>query len=446
MRIAFVSVVSLFFLGTLLALAQDAADCAARLEALYSNALAACGDKPGGYFCNGGLAPIAEPVGPVSNSLAVQGASVDVAVVDSIQPPGLHADGGGIVWMRAINPELNGLLLGDVTLRDHTQSNLSWQNLTIETGINAPTCNGTPANSAALQNHTPGISATFTLNGVALLLDGTVLVQTEGSQTVFVQVEGTLQASLNGQIVYALAGQQIAVPYTDPTTPSGAISQPQPFDAIRVNAFPVGLLDRVVLMPQSGYVVTDRNVNLRSGPSLGYDIMLEVPRGQVLSLLGRNPAGDWYHVRLPAGVSGWMFGELLQRYHGEITAVYSNTPSPRLIVAQEASTDKGLTLNAVVMRVQPFASEPAILAVQAGQEITLLAKSPYNAWVKVDAAGTIGWIPLVTVETDANLDALSLDYTVQSPEPTRPPAPPTATRIPGSFGGAFPDPNCGPDC
>ncbi len=442
MRIVFVSVVSLFFLGALLA--QDITNCATRLEALYSSALAACNNKPGGYFCNGGLAPLAEPVGPVSNSLAVQGASVDVAVVDSIHPPSLHTDGGGIVWMRSINPELNILLLGDVILQDQTNNNLSWQTFTIETGTNTSTCNGAPANSAVLQNQTPGIPAEFTVNGVSLSLDGTILVQTDEAQTVFVQVEGTLQASLNGQTVYLISGQQITVPLT--ATPTAVISQPAPFDPIRVNAFPVRLLDRFVMMPQSGYVITDRNVNLRSGPSLGYDIMLEVPQGQLLSVLGRNPTGDWYHVRLPAGVSGWMFGELLQRQHGEISAVYSQTPPPQIILAQETTISQGLTLSAVVMRVQPFASEPAILAVQAGQQVTLLAKSPYNAWVKVDAAGTIGWIPLVTVETDANLDTLSLDHTVQSSELTHPPAPPTATLIPGAWGGAFPDPNCGSNC
>jgi hypothetical protein len=67
--------------------------------------------------------------------------------------------------------------------------------------------------------------------------------------------------------------------------------------------------------------------------------------------------------------------------------------------------------------------------------VTLLARSPYSPWVKVESAGMIGWLALVTLQTQSVIEALPIDYDV--------PPPPVPTRIPGSFGNAFPDPNAG---
>jgi hypothetical protein len=55
-----------------------------------------------------------------------------------------------------------------------------------------------------------------------------------------------------------------------------------------------------------------------------------------------------------------------------------------------------------------------------------------NDWIKVNAGGTIGWLSLLTLDTQAYIDALPVDYNA--------PAMPTATPIPGSCGHAFPDP------
>ncbi|HEX2905922.1 MAG TPA: hypothetical protein VHO69_03630 [Phototrophicaceae bacterium] len=47
----------------------------------------------------------------------------------------------------------------------------------------------------------------------------------------------------------------------------------------------------------------------------------------------------------------------------------------------------------------------------------------------------IGWLSLVALETQAIIESLPIDYDV--------PTPPPPTRVPGSFGNAFPDPNKG---
>ena len=68
----------------------------------------------------------------------------------------------------------------------------------------------------------------------------------------------------------------------------------------------------------------------------------------------------------------------------------------------------------------------------------LLARSPYSPWVKVQADDDIGWMALFTLETEAVISSLPVDYDV--------PLPPRATSTPSfSYGGghAHPDPEGG---
>ncbi|MBK8025030.1 MAG: hypothetical protein IPK19_27380 [Chloroflexi bacterium] len=74
-----------------------------------------------------------------------------------------------------------------------------------------------------------------------------------------------------------------------------------------------------------------------------------------------------------------------------------------------------------------------------GTLVDLVARSPYDGeWLKVNAGGTTGWMSLLTLDTQAFLEALPIDWNAPVP-----PAPPTATPVPGSFGNAFPDPEGG---
>ena len=72
-------------------------------------------------------------------------------------------------------------------------------------------------------------------------------------------------------------------------------------------------------------------------------------------------------------------------------------------------------------------------ALNGGTTVRLLARSPYSPWVKVEVNGITGWLALVVLDTRAYLDAIPVDFSA--------PPQPTPTRIPGSFGNAFPDPN-----
>jgi uncharacterized protein YgiM (DUF1202 family) len=53
--------------------------------------------------------------------------------------------------------------------------------------------------------------------------------------------------------------------------------------------------------------VGDQLTNLRNGPAVGFPILVEVPAGTPLEVLGKSADQEWIKVRTPEGLEGWMF-------------------------------------------------------------------------------------------------------------------------------------------
>lgn len=432
-----VSIGAICLLGAMWVAAQDTATCAPTVEAIWTTASDVCIAGPVGYACNGGAAPQVEPAGPVSNALAAVGALVEVGVMDSIRTQAVsEVTGAGIVWMRHSAPiQFTGLLVGDVIVRDATPPDFpAWQSMIVQTGTEISSCPVVPRSSFVAQ--TPFNQPTnIAINGVSLTLNGTVLVQTVGNQTVFAMLSGIATVFAVGQEEVLRPGQEILVDYSagDFTFPIAPPSPPLPLDQALASHFPVALLDRPIILPQPGYVQTDGAVNLRVAPNTDAGVIVQVPAGQVLSVLGRNAGGDWYHVRLDSGETGWMFASLLVQNVGNIQAIYDATPLPPQRYGELGRTATVLAPAGVNMRQAPDVMFGLVMTIPDGAVVNLLARSPYSPWVKVDFNGIVGWLALISLQTQAVIEALPVDYDV--------PPPPEPTRVPGSFGNAFPDPN-----
>lgn len=424
-----------------------AAECGVSVSQFWLTASDACVGKPFGYVCNGGVSPAVEPAGTVSSSLASVGALVEIGVVDSIRTASLAplGDTGGIAWVRVAAEDsplrFSGVLLGEVQIRDITPPNFpAWQSFVVETIDPAERCELSPHSSLVIQS-LPGQSSRVVVNGMSLEVNGTTVIQTENNQTHFMAISGSLALLSAGSRTDLYAGQEIPVvyapgSYADPISVPGI---PDAFRQERVENLPVVLLDFPVQVPQSGVVTTLGAVNLRTEPNLDAAVILQAPGGERLTVLGRNPSSDWYHVQLADGQTGWMFTELLGgNVGGEIENVYTETPQPLQRMGELGQVAQVIAPNGVTMRNAPDISFGSIGSVAFGQKVNLLNRSPYSPWIKVDSNGSIGWVPLIAMETRAIIDALPIDYNV--------PPPPEPTRIPGSFGNAFPDPNCYPDC
>lgn len=445
LSVIFLGAASIFLLGTLLVTAQDntpVADVACRpaLTSLWSAASEACLGKPTGYICNGGSAPQAEPAGNVSNALGPIGALVPMDVVDAIRSPAIVSagNGGGILWMRPSDQvPMTAMLIGDVSLRDLTKSDVApWQVMQVETNALASDCAAAPLNAFVVQSRL-GQPIRIVINGVSLDLDGTLVVQTETNNTRFTLLSGQMRALAFGQVQTVYAGQALTAAYNpgDFTIPTGFSGVPGPLNVRTIENLPISLLDRPILLPQPGYVTTQGAVNMRSAPTTNAGLIVQVPAGAIMTVLGRNVAGDWYHVQLESGETGWMFADLLVKHVGDIAAVYNATPLPPQRLGQlglQARVNAPLGVN---VRSAPDVSFRVLTTLPFNTQVDLVARSPYSPWVKITAGEVEGWLALLTLDTDAVISALPIEYDV--------PPPPPPTRVPGSFGNAFPDPNEG---
>src|SRR5690606_6694239 len=48
------------------------------------------------------------------------------------------------------------------------------------------------------------------------------------------------------------------------------------------------------------------NVNVRSGPSTAYPVVMTVAQGTQVNVIGQDTSGSWLSVRLPDGTEGWI--------------------------------------------------------------------------------------------------------------------------------------------
>lgn len=422
---------------------QEDATCYNNLESFYTIASEACIGGAANSICNGGNPPIVEPAGPVANSLAPIASQVALSNVDALQTTPIADDGsnGGMMWMRVNEVGMSALLLGEVSVHDSSVEGFpDWSSVVVQTNPAEPTCSLAPRSAFVVQSQTPGIEISLVVNGISLRINGTIMVQTEGTQTIVLSLDGASRVISFGVSQSMVAGQQIRVTHAegDFSAPIDTPSLPLPFEPRFVRNFPLPVLDIPTLMPQPGFVATQSDMNLRVEPNISSGIILLAPPNQVMTILGRNPTGDWYHVRMLSGFTGWMFAEFLRQEHGAIEAVYDDTPVPPQRFGAVGTRAQVISQFGADLRSAPYLNYQVIANIPLGTEVTLIARSPYNPWVSVDAGGTVGWVPLLSLETQAIIGSLSADYSV--------PLPPEPTAIPGLDGNAFPDPGCFPNC
>lgn len=438
----------------LVALAQDSQvvipsdSCAEAYAVTLLAASEACIGKPYGYVCNAGVQPQVEPPGPVANALVSPGGLVSARDVMSIRTAGIDGRGtyAGIAYLRVAednSPVAYGsLLIGDVSVRNVTPPDFpTWQSFIVQSVDSAERCEAAPYSTFVIQNPVAGQSARVVINGVSIDLNGTLAVQTTSAATIFFVLSGEVGATANLVRQTAVAGQEMSVTHEPGNfaRPTSTLTTPVPFRQERVNHLPLPLFDRPIQLAQGGMATTTGPVNLRTAPSTDAAILLQTASQTRVTLLGRNAAGTWYHVRIPSGLTGWMLGELLLGDFSQVSLTYEATPAPVQRLGSVGQRGHVIAPNGFDLRSAPDIGFPVINYLPAGAEFTIIASSPYSPWVSIETeSGVRGWIALLAIETRAIIDALPVDYQV--------PDPPAPTRIPGSWGNAFPDPYCYPDC
>jgi uncharacterized protein YraI len=383
------------------------------------------------------------PGGAIQSALALPGSLVEASKVQQLLMPPMSSDAGGLLWMR-LNEfiSMNALIVGNVRVRDITPEGFNlptWQSLEVVTAPSGLECPSMPMSTFLMQSQY-GETTRIGINGLSIDLNGTVAVQTQGTLTSFISLEGISTLYWLNSSIILRAGDQIDASYVanDFTHPQSVPSQPQPLDEARVEMLPVVLLDRPIPIPQPGFAITTQNVNMRAEPKQDAFLIYTVPVDTTATILGRNEAADWLHVRLGNGETGWMKRDLLSGDFTDVTRVYDATPLPPQRPGELGSYGTVIAQQGANLRRAPDTSFAVLMSIPAGTRVQLLGRSPYSPWVKVKTDAAEGWMALINIETQAVIGSLDVDYKV--------PLPPRATPTPEfSFGGghAYPDPNAG---
>lgn len=147
--------------------------------------------------------------------------------------------------------------------------------------------------------------------------------------------------------------------------------------------------------PSSSTMYTTDYLNLRSGPSTSNSILLTMPSGAEVTVIGTS--GSWKNVTY-GGYTGWAHGDYLE-------TAGSTTPDP------PSSGDTMYTTDYLNLRTGPSTGYSIILVMPSGSEVDVIDYS--GNWKKVVYGSYTGW---------ASADYLST-YSQPDPDPDPDPTP-----------------------
>ena len=176
-------------------------------------------------------------------------------------------------------------------------------------------------------------------------------------------------------------------------------------------------------------------VNARSAPGTDGAVILVVPNGAVLPVVGRNAAGDWLQVRLPDGQDGWMFGDAViaspdaarapvaggsaTGATGTLTATAGITdtatatsteaaaPAPTLAGAPTGETATVANPLGANLRSAPSRDLEPVYSAASGESFAVIGRNGAGDWVQVVLPdGSAAWILATLVEVSVGVDTL----------------------------------------
>lgn len=153
-----------------------------------------------------------------------------------------------------------------------------------------------------------------------------------------------------------------------------------------------------------GIVQSLQRVNVRTGPGTEYDFLTSLPPGTGVQIIGADPDGGWYNVRLEDGREGWMSAGLLF-LPDTPTPFPSPTPSPDLTaLALGTPLPTAFIGGGTVTPTPPSAIRTATPAGESTEEV---GDEENEAESTSPNPQTLGQIPTIDIDT-INLTATAL--------------------------------------
>lgn len=125
--------------------------------------------------------------------------------------------------------------------------------------------------------------------------------------------------------------------------------------------------------------ITGDNINIRSGPGLSYEVMMQVQKGKTYPII--NEEGDWYEIQLDEGKKGWIANWLVRK-----TGLTMN--------------DSGVaTANSLRVRTGPGTGNEVLGTLNQGDKVEILSEK--NGWFEVKTSFGKGWVSKDYIQKEA---------------------------------------------
>lgn len=158
-----------------------------------------------------------------------------------------------------------------------------------------------------------------------------------------------------------------------------------------------------------------RDTNVRSGPSVTFDVIAELQQGQVVEATGRSDVfSNWLQVNLGTR-RGWVAfftvavnGEVSSLPIVEVSAPVSlPTPTPEATITSAVTDIYATAYRRVNVRSGPGTDFEVIGALVPGQTADIIGTSgDANEWIEVSFDGRSGWVAYFVITISGDLDNL----------------------------------------
>ncbi|MAS36568.1 MAG: hypothetical protein CL610_21365 [Anaerolineaceae bacterium] len=197
----------------------------------------------------------------------------------------------------------------DVVTELETDSQVSLQNVFLNTAGSDLDCAEAQANGILVQSPPDADPITLVINGAVLTLDGTVFAQS-GDQLTIQMLEGTGSILAADETQPLFPGSQVRVPLDDDGSVADVPGAPEAYDEDLLHALPLNLLGRsVTIVPAlteealanigTCTVTTNTNVNLRQGPGTNFALAGNLEADATASVIGQALGTDqitWWQL------------------------------------------------------------------------------------------------------------------------------------------------------
>jgi len=133
-------------------------------------------------------------------------------------------------------------------------------------------------------------------------------------------------------------------------------------------------------------VVTTANLNVRSGPGLGYSVIKTEPSGTTGKVVGGPVDADgytWWKIQYSDGVTGWSAENWLEKYSGS-TGKFKIGDHVKVTATSGLNVRYGPGLSYGVIKAEPYGATGTILG---GPQTA----DGYTWWRVQYTDGTVGW-------------------------------------------------------